>query len=338
MKLKNEIIEDLSFDDYKAIPAMNWSLLKYMLDTPGAFLHARENPKDPTPAMVRGGGIDPLVLEPHLFWDEHVTPPKNHADLPPHFVDGGVGYTGKTKVDKEFRADVEEDGGVVHKPDDWTDQGLKLGSGAGQAWKKWATKMGLRVISFDVLEGMEIAAAAVLEDELAAAVIEASLKQVTFVWYDKERKVWCKGRPDMYIESMPKALVTLMRAKAADNAAIPPVGEPWIPDLKSTGVSARPVPFARQVYNQGWHRSQGHYCMGAEVITGRPHDFAGIVAVEQTPPCRTEVFTLPLSVLDQGKTAVTTALIRYAYWSDRDEWPKSSGQVNTVNFEKWMND
>ncbi|MEE9367178.1 MAG: PD-(D/E)XK nuclease-like domain-containing protein [Dehalococcoidales bacterium] len=333
--MKAEIIEGLSFAAYKEIDAVNMSLLSAILDSPGALDHLRRNPWIPTPAAIRGGGIDCLALESDLFPRQYTTAPQRPEELPDHFVATPEGYTGGKKVDKLWRADQEELGNVIHKPADWNGWGLKLTTGAGTAWKEWAESQGLRILNHTDMGKVQGAAASVLAYELAAAIIDADMRQVTLVWQDVTG-LWCKGRPDLYIHEVSWELHNLLHAAAAPGTQIPPAGSPFIPDLKSTGISAHPDTFSRQTFNQGWHRQLAHYCNGAEAITGRAHDFAGILAVEQDAPHRPEVFTMPLSILSQGRMEVRAMLDLYKECEDRNEWNTGTGKVQSLEFQPWM--
>lgn len=339
--MKAEIITGLSFEDYKKIPALNMSLLKEILDSPGRLDWRRNNPKDVTPAMIRGGGIDSLVTEPERFAQEYVTPPVRPDELPDHFLEVPSKYLGKNgallAAGKEWASCLPVDT-VLTKASDWNDNGLSMKSGAGKAWKAHVEAQGQRVITKAELAHMRGAADSVLSYELSAALVEAGLKQVTFVWQDELTDLWCKGRPDLYIPEASRELVLLLRSASmiGSVSGLPGIGDPIIPDLKSTGVPIQPDSFGRQTWSQGWHRQLGHYCMGALEITGRHHDFASILAVEQDTPYRSEVFALPQSVLDQGREEVRGMLEKYAYWDNRGEWPLSSGKVLGVEFKEWM--
>lgn len=59
----NEIINSMSFTDYAALPALNWSKLKHLARTPAHFKHLLENPPATTPACMTGRGLHSLVLE-----------------------------------------------------------------------------------------------------------------------------------------------------------------------------------------------------------------------------------------------------------------------------------
>jgi len=71
------IIENLSFEEYRANPALNWSSAKNYAMSPAHFLNAKENPLEQTPAMLVGSALHSLVLEgPVAFSHRYVRAPE----------------------------------------------------------------------------------------------------------------------------------------------------------------------------------------------------------------------------------------------------------------------
>lgn len=59
-------------DHYRALPAVNWSSLKHLRDSPMAYRHAMRNPQPDKDAFAIGRALHALVLEPETFDDEFV--------------------------------------------------------------------------------------------------------------------------------------------------------------------------------------------------------------------------------------------------------------------------
>lgn len=59
-------------NEYNADKGVNWSLLKYMAESPMAFRFARMNGRKDTQALALGRAVHTLVFEPHLFNSEFV--------------------------------------------------------------------------------------------------------------------------------------------------------------------------------------------------------------------------------------------------------------------------
>lgn len=64
--------EDLSLEDYLAIPAMSASGLLEFRRSPTHYRWAQQNPKEATPAMKEGSALHLALLEPHLFEGRYV--------------------------------------------------------------------------------------------------------------------------------------------------------------------------------------------------------------------------------------------------------------------------
>lgn len=66
MKLNPGFYENMPFDEYVTIDAMNFSSLKYMERSPMAYKHHRENPTPPTAPMILGNAAHKAILEPNM--------------------------------------------------------------------------------------------------------------------------------------------------------------------------------------------------------------------------------------------------------------------------------
>jgi exodeoxyribonuclease VIII len=84
---------NLSFDEYRAITACNWSALKHLTRTPAHYQEAIQNPLPQTTAMLVGSAFHALVLEPVFF-------PARYAVAP-------AGIDRRTKAGKEAFAEFE---------------------------------------------------------------------------------------------------------------------------------------------------------------------------------------------------------------------------------------
>lgn len=326
--MKAEIIYGLPFDDYKAIDALNMSLLKEIAESPGKLDWRRQNPWAPTPEAILGSAIHTLLLEPSDFPRRFASAPQRRQELPDHFIAAldpvptkanGEPYKDywASKPGKQWVADQEELGCVVHKPSDWNGDGLKLTSGAGKAWKAWTEEQGIHVLTASTAAKARGAAAAAMEYPPARNIIEASEHEVTLVWPEtvklpdgREVVIWCKGRMDCY-------------------------DHPNETDVKTTGMSVHHESIGTTAFKAGWHLQRAFYGMGVEAITGEMTEAHRVIAIEVDEPWRCEVFRLGEGELEMGREKVRGLLEKYAYWQDQGEWPLNSGQVMTLNFPGW---
>ena len=65
-------------DNYHQLPGLNWSRLKYVLESPRAYRHAVDNPPSETPAMAFGTAVHMAVLEPERAAVELITAPPEY--------------------------------------------------------------------------------------------------------------------------------------------------------------------------------------------------------------------------------------------------------------------
>lgn len=61
----------MTFDEYLALPGMNWSSIKTIERSPKHFKHALANPIDDTPRLGIGRAFHTLVLEPERFDEDY---------------------------------------------------------------------------------------------------------------------------------------------------------------------------------------------------------------------------------------------------------------------------
>jgi exodeoxyribonuclease VIII len=68
----------MPIDTYHKLPGLNWSRLKYVLESPRAYRHAVDNPPSETPAMAFGTAVHMAVLEPERAAVELITAPPEY--------------------------------------------------------------------------------------------------------------------------------------------------------------------------------------------------------------------------------------------------------------------
>lgn len=60
-------VEDMSYEDYASVDALNGSTIVKMRRSPMQYRHQKDNPEPPSPAMVLGTATHRLILEPDLI-------------------------------------------------------------------------------------------------------------------------------------------------------------------------------------------------------------------------------------------------------------------------------
>ena len=92
----------IDFDAYRALPGVNWSLLREMDKSPAHYAYRREHEKPDSARLLFGRAVHTAVLEPD--------------DLPLQYAV----YEGKTRRGKEWDAFVESNPGKsILKPDEY---------------------------------------------------------------------------------------------------------------------------------------------------------------------------------------------------------------------------
>lgn len=175
----------ISFEDYTAWPAANFSTIKLMDQTASKCKHAIDNPKKPTPAMILGSALHIATLEPARFENSfHICPPCDR----------------RTKEGKEIFSKAEKDAAGkllirdTGSADDATPKGLQLLRGMAKS---------IRAMN---------AAAQFLDG--------AGQNEVSALWKDEITGLWCKGRFDRYIENhreLGQFIIELKSDRAADD-------------------------------------------------------------------------------------------------------------------------
>lgn len=75
MKLPEGFVENMPYDEYTAVPALNFSTLKHMMRSPLCYRWHLDHPEEETPAMVLGSATHRMILEPgrvgeYAVWGE----------------------------------------------------------------------------------------------------------------------------------------------------------------------------------------------------------------------------------------------------------------------------
>lgn len=65
--MKSGFYEQMPFDEYAAIEALNFSKIKHMERSPLAFRYNADNPTKPTEPMILGNNAHTSILEPSMF-------------------------------------------------------------------------------------------------------------------------------------------------------------------------------------------------------------------------------------------------------------------------------
>lgn len=118
MKVEKQIINGMSFDDYRRHPSVANSDLTQIAKSPAHYQFYKTNPQDETDAMIFGRALHKLLLEPEKFDTEFVYAPEFNMRT----KDGKAALDAFTTENKGkqvlFSKDKEELGGIVKSIND----------------------------------------------------------------------------------------------------------------------------------------------------------------------------------------------------------------------------
>ncbi len=188
--MKPGIYRGLSFDEYKAIEAVNKSSLDYMEQSPLHFYTHCIDPKRaadaPTEAMQLGTAIHMCLLEPERFRDHYVVEPPGAPRRP-------------TKAQINAK-----------KPAPETIEQIEF-------WARFdAANKGREVLDREEFETCLDLMRVVKSSDTAQVLLQGGESEVTIVWDDEETGVRCKGRIDRLT---PGAILDFKSTQDASKAA-----------------------------------------------------------------------------------------------------------------------
>lgn len=156
-----------SMAEYLAYPAVGSSLLRILINrSPAHYLHALENPSEPTPAQLFGSAIHQAALEPKDF--------KKHMVVKPIFE-------GRTKKGElTTNANCEE---VREKSELWH-----------------LENHGKTILSQDNFDAIQGILNSLSKHKQASKLIASGHAEESLFWTDPETGVQCKSRPDFIRE------------------------------------------------------------------------------------------------------------------------------------------
>lgn len=189
------------------------------------------------------------------------------------------------------------------------------GTRRGKAWeaaKALSASQNLAILSEEEAEAVAGAAAAVLTNPYAAAILGEGLREVSITWEDEETRFDCKGRADF----------------AGDRLV----------DLK-TAARIDPRAYAAQATRLGYHAQFAFYLDGlrANGLSGGDRDPVMFV-VQSAMPHDTIIYTMPPHVIDAGRAEYRRLLRRLYECAERDEWPGIASGPVVFELPRWAYD
>lgn len=122
-------------------------------------------------------------------------------------------------------------------------------------------------------------------------------------WNDKETKVLCKCRPDIYDERL-------------------------ICDLKTT-TDASPEAFKMAIYKYGYHIQAAMIQEAFKTLFNKTYEDFVFIVVEKNPPYAQGVYFLAKDAIERGREDFKEAILQYKKCLEKNEWP--SFEVSQVS-------
>jgi len=204
----------LSFDEYAAIKAINWSTLRWCGHTMRHFkYHWDHADSEDTDATGLGRLFHLCLLEPEAARERLIVTPRTYFTLESAqdgvtVKDAGDGTfivaSGRGKARVEYSCRIIEEEGKAYiagdAPDGWARIIEKPWNGNANACRRWLTDIcdvGREVVSADDLANACAMAAAVREIPDATEMLDGADVEVTVVASDPQTGLLCKARIDV---------------------------------------------------------------------------------------------------------------------------------------------
>lgn len=204
---------------------------------------------------------------------------------------------------------LEGDAGVtVVEADAWRSTGAKT----QRDLARMAGRIPLLAKHWAAVRNMADAVRAQLERvDVDPPLFDAGASERTLIWDDPRSGVACKARVDWLRH---------------DGRAID--------DLKTTGRSANPAEWSRQIFSMGYDVQAAFYLRGLEATLGVRGEFR-IVVVETTPPYAVSVLQLGPAAMAIANKKVDYAIALWERALRENRWPGYPTEVCWVELPPW---
>jgi len=313
---QNEIVYGMTFDEYRAAPGVNQSLLKAGLGdkTLAHMRHEMEHPSPPTAAMRLGSATHCAALEPDRFSKSYTVAPDGAGSRTTGNATGAI-----VETSESFLARFVSDPKINKRSDagkkEWADFQVSAAAKgknilAPAMFDKWhefsRANAGKTILTPKEFESALIMGESVLraahEDE--DDIFSGGHSEVSLFWTDPFCGVRCKARLDYLIVRPGYAIIS---------------------DVKSAeSLAYRDFQNSMGKFNYTFQAT--YYCRGIQVIfdlTDTRFLFAG---VENKKPHLSSIFSLDAEAILDENSRVEQMLGLYAGAMESGEWPGYVGR------------
>ncbi len=179
---------------------------------------------------------------------------------------------------------------VIVEANDWRTK-------AAKDLRDWAWadgKLPVLVRKMNAINAMVKAAREYVAGSELAGIFDRGEPELTLIW--QEKGAWCRARPDWWTHDR-KIMI----------------------DYKSTGTSAEPNAWIRQMMNMGYDVQSNFYSRGAYALAGETPDFVFLVQ-ENEPPYACSLVGMAPSMLDLAERKVDFAMLLWRDSLAKNQW------------------
>lgn len=337
------IIEDMPFQDYAAVDAINWTALKEMAKSPERFAYVAEHGSDDIERGPTGQAFHAATFQPDVFARSFSTYPAMY----PTIEATADGWTAKSDGDGGYivasgrgKSRVEVPAKLVMVGDAWmiTSGEPVIGTVCSVREKPWNNNATFCKAYGEALAGRGVAvlaqddyqAARAMSDRLRArqdvqAMLQDGKAEVSMFWTDAQTGLNCKGRADL-IWAGDQIADAKMTAKSGD-------WERWAATVRAFGYAGQAA-----MYRDGLDAIRKHHKKPSHDV----RMFRWLVA-EADPPYTTFVY----DIIDQpgamsydwigyGRALWHGYLQQVRYCLDNNEWPSGNSEPDELAVPDWM--
>lgn len=152
---------------------------------------------------------------------------------------------------------------------------------------------------------VEDMAAELFDDEIASLLLAHGLPERSHFWIDRATGIWCKARPDWYVDSRDCTSDLVRACEWTEPQSI-------IVNYKTHGGSIKPKAFGKHVADLQYVQRAAWEMDGVHRTTGQIVDQYVILAQETTPPYLVAAFAVERNDLEYGHSFNRVALNEFA--------------------------
>lgn len=189
---------------------------------------------------------------------------------------------------------------------------MTLRTNVGKAWVNERLELGLTVIKHEEYAAIRAMADAVTKHPMASKAFTDGAPERSLIWQDSQTGVWLKSRPDWL-----------------------PNQSRFVPNYK-TAVNAKPIDFAKNAFNLGYHQGAALCMDGLAAVKGLDDPRYYFVVQEKEPPYLVSICTLKDEDIEWARMLNRRALDVFARCLETGQWPGYADDVVEIEMPRYI--